>query len=255
MVGISNIVDTAKRIGIDTPLEPNLSLALGSCAVPPMQMAAAYGTLARGGIVIQPWTIRHVDDLNGHVLETAGPIACRTMPETPVAQLVDIMQDVVTSGTGSLARLPDRPVAGKTGTADQGRDLWFIGFTPDMVTAVWGGNKMNEAIADKHVTGGSVMASVWHDFNVAYYKSSPTPAGELISIKAHATDKEESVAAPRAANPAAHIHATRREPAAPVTHSNPTNGTVTRDNNGVIDYRWHGLESDKHSAQPQQLNF
>lgn len=238
-VGIENVVSTAKLLGLDEDLKPNLSLALGSCALSPLKMAAAYGTLARGGIDIKPWTVRHIDDLNGRELESYGPISCRVAPEQPVAEIVDIMQDVVTSGTGTLARLSDRPVAGKTGTADQSRDLWFIGFTPDMVTAVWGGNKNNEAIADKHVTGGSVMARVWRDYNSLYYRQVPTAAGELVAVKAKKR-------APDVAEVSRTRIYSRETPAQNVTRvaqythavSNPSHGVVLRNMKGVTEYAW-----------------
>jgi membrane carboxypeptidase/penicillin-binding protein len=90
------------------------------------------------------------------------------------------MQDVVQKGTGTQARLFDRPVAGKTGTADGARDIWFIGFTPDTVTAVWGGNDKNAAIAGNQVTGGTIMAGIWQNYMKAYYKSHPTAPGAFI---------------------------------------------------------------------------
>jgi penicillin-binding protein 1A len=238
MVGAANIVEIAKKVGIESPLEPHLSLALGSCAVSPFELACAYGTFARGGILIKPWTVRHINDLSGNQLETYGPIACRVLPEQPVAQLVDVLEDVVTGGTGTLARLPDRPAAGKTGTADQARDLWFVGFTPDMVTAVWGGNKNNRPIADKHVTGGSVMARVWRDFNLSYYKRCPTPAGELIVTKGKEPSKDDSDKS-LAGSSSAH-RAARHGYSVPVqtSTSNPTAGMVVRNSKGVTDYAW-----------------
>jgi penicillin-binding protein 1A len=204
---------------------------LGSCAASPLELAAAYGTLARGGIAIEPWTIRHIDDLNSHVKALYTPTPHRVLPEEPITKLVDIMQDVVTSGTGTLARLPDRPVAGKTGTADQGRDLWFIGFTPDMVTAVWGGNRENKPISDKHATGGSVMARVWREYNLAYYKKTPTPAGHLIAMQS----KEIPTA-----RPAARTASSREEEDIDLSAFNrrAESGTALRARQGVTEYDW-----------------
>jgi penicillin-binding protein 1A len=98
-----------------------------------------------------------------------------------VAALLEMLQEVVKSGTGTMARLPDRPVAGKTGTADEAKDIWFIGFTPDMVTAVWGGNDENKPIPGTYVTGGTVMAKIWKDYNLLYYEKHPTPPGTFIA--------------------------------------------------------------------------
>jgi membrane peptidoglycan carboxypeptidase len=85
-------------------------------------------------------------------------------------ELVDIMQDVVQHGTGTQAKLPGIAVAGKTGTADKARDIWFVGFTPDTVTAVWGGNDNYQAVRG-NVTGGTVMGKIWHDYMTDFYKS------------------------------------------------------------------------------------
>ena len=233
MVGVDNIVQTAKLAGIVTPLEGNLSLALGSCALSPLEMASAYGTFARGGIAITPWTIRHVDDLNAHVIEKFDPVACRTMPQEPVALLVDVLQDVVTSGTGTQARLTDRPAAGKTGTADRSRDLWFIGFTPDMVTAVWGGNRENKAILDKHVTGGSVMARVWRDFNKTYYAKAPTPAGTLIAAKTSMDPQKQAEIDARLNALSGSDTST-----ASARRADPAHGVVVRNSKGVTEYSW-----------------
>jgi penicillin-binding protein 1A len=236
-VGVSNVVTTAQSLGITSKLDPNLSLALGSCAASPMELANAYATIARGGIAIEPWIIRHADDLNANVLLQKKPLSISVFASEPVAKLVDIMQDVVLSGTGTQAKLPDRPAAGKTGTADQARDLWFIGFTPDMVTAVWGGSRENKPIAGAHVTGGSVMARVWKDFNVAYYKKTPTPAGELIA--AQGKDVEASPVAP--ATPAQNSdsqYAARARDYSASSVANPANGQVLHHAKGVTEYDW-----------------
>lgn len=175
--GIENVIATAHAAGIKSKLDNNLSLSLGSDAVTPLEMAAAYSTLARGGVAIEPRVIRRIENAHGQVIADFPPEPRRVFQQEPVAELVDAMRDVVERGTGTMARLPGRPVAGKTGTADQAKDIWFIGFTPDLVTAVWGGNDANNPIAGNHVTGGSVMAGFWHDYMMAYYSSHPIIAG------------------------------------------------------------------------------
>ncbi|HEY9714065.1 MAG TPA: PBP1A family penicillin-binding protein, partial [Chroococcales cyanobacterium] len=180
MVGIDSVIETARLAGITTKLEPNLSLALGSSAVTPLDLAGAYSTFARMGVAIKPQMLRRIENNRGQVIEVFQPPADRVFNVEPVARLVDCMQDVVKMGTGTQARLKDRPVAGKTGTADEGKDIWFVGYTPDMVTAVWGGNDDNLPIPGQHVTGGDVMARIWRDYATAYYQVHPTPAGEFI---------------------------------------------------------------------------
>ncbi len=181
MVGMESVVETARLAGVTAKLDPNLSLALGSSAASPLEMAGAYSTLARFGIAIKPQVIRKIENNRGQVIEIFDPKADRAFQVEPVARLVECMQDCVKWGTGTQAKLTDRPVAGKTGTADEGKDIWFIGFTPDMVTAVWGGNDENKAIEGKNVTGGVIMAKIWHDYNEAFYKARPTPPGSFMA--------------------------------------------------------------------------
>ncbi len=177
--GIDKVINVAKEAGINENLEPNLSIALGSCAVSPLEMAAAYSTLARGGVRVTPRLIRSVKDFSGHELLKEKSDSQKVFEKEPVAELVDMMQTVVQSGTATAAKLPGRPVAGKTGTADQSKDLWFVGFTPDMVTATWGGNDENNPIPGSSATGGSVMAGIWKSYNLSYYSSHAIPPGKF----------------------------------------------------------------------------
>lgn len=178
--GIGRIVQTAQAAGVTSPLDYNLSLALGSCAISPLDMASAFSTFARGGVAIRPRVLRKVENWRGDTLATFQPAPRRVFDAEPVAELVDAMQDVVKFGTGFSARLPGRPVAGKTGTTDQARDVWFVGFTPDLVTAVWGGNDEDCPVAGGTATGGGVMAGIWHDYMIAYYCTHAAPPGAFV---------------------------------------------------------------------------
>src|SRR5207253_2889715 len=104
---------------------------------------------------------------------------CHSIATEPINELVDVLHDVVLRGTGTQANLPHRYVAGKTGTSDQAKDLWFIGFTPDVVTAVWGGNDDNQAIAGTHITGGTVMAGIFGKYMSAPYATTDAPSKNL----------------------------------------------------------------------------
>lgn len=179
--GMESIVETARLAGVTSKLDPNLSLALGSSAVSPLDMAAAYSTFVRGGVSIKPQMLRRIENNRGQVIQVFEGKYDKVFNMQPVAKLVDCLQDVVKYGTGTGAKLDDRPVGGKTGTADEGKDIWFIGFTPDLVTAVWGGNDENKPIAGHNVTGGVVMAKIWKEYMKAYYTAIPTPAGTLIT--------------------------------------------------------------------------
>jgi penicillin-binding protein 1A len=172
-IGIEPIVRTARLAGIDAPVDPTPAIALGSCAVSPLEIASAYATFARGGVRAQPILIRRVEDAKGQVLGVSKLSEQSVFDGEPVAQLVDIMQDVVKEGTGRAAQLSGRPVAGKTGTADGGRDVWFVGFTPDIVTAVWGGNDLDKPVSGTQVTGGAIAAGIWKCYMQSYYRLYP----------------------------------------------------------------------------------
>jgi membrane peptidoglycan carboxypeptidase len=197
MVGVNSIIDTARKAGITSKLEPTLALALGASAVSPLELAGAYASLARQGTYIQPNFIRQVTDMNGKILFQAAPVPKQVFAQEPVAQLVELMKDVVSRGTGRAAALPGRDVAGKTGTADGARDVWFVGFTPDTVTAIWGGNDGDKPISGSTVTGGSVAATIWHSYMSKFYQTHQITAQGFPS-PSHPFLNDEAVAAIRA---------------------------------------------------------
>ena len=147
VVGPSNVVRTAHELGITSPLDGVFSIGLGSQAVNPLEMARAYATFANGGYRVdgavfgnEPRAITKIDDANGKVASTrtlrCARACCRA---EQAALLTQLLQGVVTSGTGTAAALPNQPVAGKTGTTENYGDAWFVGYTPQLVTAVWVG--------------------------------------------------------------------------------------------------------------------
>lgn len=196
MLGMESIVETARQAGITAKLDPNLSLALGSSAISPLDMACAYSTFARAGVKIPPQILRKIENNRGQIIEVFEPKVDKVFGVEPVARLVSILQDVVQKGTGRAARLKDRPVAGKTGTADEGRDIWFNGFTPDLVTIVWAGNDENKPIKGRHITGGGIMAPIWRQYMEAYYKARPHPAGSFIAPTPTVEEQDELEAQP-----------------------------------------------------------
>ncbi|MBS1952997.1 MAG: PBP1A family penicillin-binding protein [Cyanobacteria bacterium SZAS-4] len=250
MVGMSRVLVTARNAGITGTIAPNISSALGSSALSPLDLAGAYGTFARGGVSITPRALRRVETMNGDVLETFDSDSHRVFPDDEVAWLVSILEEVVNSGTGTQARLGDRPCAGKTGTADKATDLWFVGFTPDMVTAVWGGNDQNLPIANKHVTGGTVMARLWRLYNKLYYSRVSVPAGSFVA----STHEDQITAEPKGVVPDHPVVAGRSSSVrhrAKAAHrprgyrvfsgphaSNPDGGVAVRRAPGVTEYSW-----------------
>ncbi|HET6780792.1 MAG TPA: penicillin-binding protein 1A [bacterium] len=160
-LGPERVITVARRMGIQSPLEPNLSLALGSSDVTVLEMASAYATLANMGIYSEPIAIRQVVDQQGKVLEQNGPRRQPALEVEVAYRMIDIMKGVITHGTGRAARI-GRPAAGKTGTSDDHRNAWFIGFTPHISTAVWVGNDDNSPM--RKVVGGTVPARIWAAF-------------------------------------------------------------------------------------------
>jgi len=162
-VGIKEVIETAHKAGIKSQLGEYLSLALGSAEVTPMEMASAYGTFAAGGLHTEPTFVMKITDRFGHVIEdNTIPHAKRVLDEDPILVLSDVLQDVVNYGTGTGAQLGNRPVAGKTGTTSDWRDAWFVGYTPQLATAVWVGNDNNKPLY--HMTGGDGCAPLWAKF-------------------------------------------------------------------------------------------
>lgn len=158
-VGWNPIIKVAKNMGIESPLKPTYSLALGAWEVNLLELTSAYGTFANEGIHQNPYGISRILDRHGNVLyQTQFSPQTALDPET-TAIMTWMLQGVVTGGTGQGAQL-SRPVAGKTGTSDKARDLWFVGYIPQLVTGVWLGNDNNQP------TGGAstTAALVWHQF-------------------------------------------------------------------------------------------
>jgi 1A family penicillin-binding protein len=176
--GIGHVMDTARSAGLrQAELTPTPAMFLGASAASPLEMAGAYATFARGGTYMPYSIVRRVESRDGFSKDYGTTYGEKVFPDYPVHELVSCMQSVVKEGTAVAAKLPDRPVAGKTGTTDSAKDLWFVGYTPDMVTAVWGGNDQHASLGN--LTGGAVLTGIWKAYNVAYYKAHPTPPGSF----------------------------------------------------------------------------
>lgn len=159
--GIENVRNLAQRLGIAHPLGHDLSLALGTSEVTMLEMAGAYAVFANGGKAVTPHGVTDILDTNGNVLYRyqAHNDAPQIIDPYLNAALVSMLRNVVENGTGTSARLPDRVVAGKTGTSQNYRDAWFIGFTGELLAAVWVGNDNN--LPMHKITGGVLPAKIW----------------------------------------------------------------------------------------------
>lgn len=160
-LGPQTVIDTARRMGIRSPLQPHLSLALGTSEVTPLEMAAAFATLAAGGVYAEPVAITKVLDARGRVLEEVRPQRSLALRPEVAYLMTDLLRGVILRGTGRAAD-PGRPAAGKTGTTDDYRNAWFVGYTPELSVAVWVGNDDNSPT--NRVVGGSVPARLWARF-------------------------------------------------------------------------------------------
>jgi penicillin-binding protein 1A len=169
-LGPQRVIETAKAMGIDSPLQPHLSLALGSADVTPLEMATAFASLANGGLRVQPMSILKVTDARGKLLEDHRPRRQVALSAAVAYVMTDLLKGVIAQGTGTAARI-GRPAAGKTGTTDDYRNAWFIGYTPFLSTAVWVGNDDNSKM--NRVVGGTVPAGIWAQFMKVATASDP----------------------------------------------------------------------------------
>lgn len=168
-VGVGKIIANAERMGITTLVDEgaysdaNLAMALGglSKGVNPLEMASAYGVLASNGIYAQPIALLKIVDREGKVLYEAKPRTKRVIDAESAYLTTNMLQDVLVSGTGGGMGI-GRPAAGKTGTTDTFIDAWFVGYTPDLATAVWVGDDNNKPM--DYMYGSGVPLSIWHDF-------------------------------------------------------------------------------------------
>jgi penicillin-binding protein 1A len=161
-IGLNKVIDVCRTIGIRSPIEPVISLPLGAVDVTPMEMAGAFATFASNGWYSDTTLIVQVTDSSGNVLLDNTPKPQLVLDPWAVASLNSVLQGVIERGTGTAARL-DRPAAGKTGTTSSERDIWFVGYVPQLAAAVWAGND-NYAPVGRGATGGGFMAPIWRNF-------------------------------------------------------------------------------------------
>lgn len=171
-VGPSRVISLAHKMGITSELRNDASLALGTSETNLLELTTAYAPFANGGEGVSSYGVESVTDPQGNVLWRRqgggfGPV----MSETALAHMHELMQAVMTEGTGKAARL-DRPAAGKSGTTQDYRDAWFMGYTADYVAGVWLGND-DQRHEMKKVTGGGLPAQLWKNVMLAAHKGLP----------------------------------------------------------------------------------
>ena len=159
--GIRPVIQLARVMGISTPIPYDYTISLGSNSVKLFEMTRAYGVFANGGFKVEPYAIERVESSRGTVLyEARKARTSKVLNINTAATMTAIMKTVIQSGTGRAASI-GKPAAGKTGTTDDCKDAYFIGYTPDVVTGVWVGNDDNSRMGE--LTGGTVPAKIWRD--------------------------------------------------------------------------------------------
>lgn len=160
-VGIRSVIQLAKVLGISTPLEYDYTISLGSNGVKMFEFVRAFGAFANGGYVVQPYAIERIEDSRGRVLYRAGKTkSSHQLSLKTAAEMTAMMKTVILSGTGTGANI-GKPAAGKTGTTDDYKDAYFVGYTPDIVTGVWVGDDNNKRINGLY--GGTLPAKIWKE--------------------------------------------------------------------------------------------
>jgi penicillin-binding protein 1A len=172
-IGPANIVSMAERLGVESPLKPNLSLTLGTDDVSVLDMASAYSTFADNGEHVDPFVVAKVTDADGNVLYEHESVRDRVLDEKVAGEVNYALSQVVQAGTGTGAKIPGQTVAGKTGTTENYKDAWFAGFTCKLTTAVWmgypdanldGTPKYMSNVHGIKVTGGSLPTTIWQRY-------------------------------------------------------------------------------------------
>lgn len=178
-IGPEAVVDMSHRLGIDSALQPYPSITLGALGVSPLEMSAAYSTLANFGSRVEPYLIERITASDGTVLYQHRVEPRQVVSDQIAAAVVGAMERVVTSGTAKRANIPDRPQAGKTGTATNYRDVWYVGFVPQLTTSVWVGYPDAQIPLEgftvwndvegkeqfyRRAFGGSLPAPIWKQF-------------------------------------------------------------------------------------------
>ena len=194
-VGRNNVIATARRVGVTAELLSAPSIALGVNGVSLIELTASYGAFASGGFGVWPYGIEKVKDSEGRILyrrQGSGP--GRVLKAIFAGEMNSMLKYSIEQGTGKAANF-NRPVAGKTGTSQNNRDAWFIGYSADLVAGLWMGND-NQARM-KSVTGGGLPAITWRKFMIAAHNGipfKPLPGtSKLVLPEASATNNEKKI--------------------------------------------------------------
>ncbi len=162
-MGIDNLINFARTVGFQGEIPRNLSIALGSLAVTPLELATIYDVFASNGMKVKPITIKYITDRRGGIMESHEPEPEQVISPQTSFLITSMMEDVVKYGTGWRAKAVGAPVAGKTGTTNDYKDAWFVGYTTNLVSCAWVGYDSLRTMGSQE-TGGKAAAPIWVSF-------------------------------------------------------------------------------------------
>ena len=176
-LGEQSVIDEARKFGITTPIPPYPSIHIGSADVYPIEMVAAYSAFATLGVRAVPTAVLKVENAKGETIWESNPARFETMTREEAWLMVDMMKDVLRRGSAASVWASGFhiPAAGKTGTTNDGTDVWFIGYTPDLVTGIWMGFDRPQKI-QSNAQGGRLAAPAWTCVHVGDLSASPVAA-------------------------------------------------------------------------------
>ena len=172
MLGPSAVIQFAQKLGISSPLSPDLSLAMGASEVNLLELTSAYAVFPNGGSAVKPFGVMEVSDSNNRIIWKAKPERRVAMSMGGAAIMTDMLSAVIQEGTGRMAKSIQHPIAGKTGTTDDYKDALFIGFSPDIVVGVWVGQDESETLGNGE-TGARAALPIWKTFMAAILEDQP----------------------------------------------------------------------------------
>ncbi|HTZ16886.1 MAG TPA: PBP1A family penicillin-binding protein [Dissulfurispiraceae bacterium] len=162
-IGVDRVIELARSLGIQGAMPRNFSIALGSTSVTPLELTSAFAAFDNGGTKMKPIAIKYIADARGQIIESNQPEGTPVLTAAGSFLITSMMQDVIRYGTGMRANI-GRPAAGKTGTSNDYKDAWFVGYTPDLAAGVWVGfDDMRRSLGSGEV-GGRAAAPIWQHF-------------------------------------------------------------------------------------------
>ena len=171
-IGIDNCIDYARKLGIQSELARDLSIALGSSGVSLLELVNAFAVFANQGYLVEPAFITKIEDRFGNILEEMNPTRQRAIEKSTAYIVTSMLESVVKAGTGKRVKALNRPVAGKTGTTNDLQDAWFVGYTPRFISGVWVGNDNGRTLG-KGETGSRTASPIWLGFMDNILKDKP----------------------------------------------------------------------------------